>query len=470
MALWSGRFEEGVSEFTQRFGASLPVDKALYAQDIAGSKAHAAMLAAQGIISQEDKEKILAGLDDIKQRIDAGQFAFDINNEDIHMSIESELIKNIGSAGARLHTGRSRNDQVCTDARLYAKQRAYDVMSANLELREALLKQAEQHFDVILPGYTHMQHAQPVLFSHHLLAYTWMLKRDFHRLSQAATAANVSPLGSAALAGTTYPLNRFATADELGFSGVIPNSLDAVSDRDFLLDLLYACSVSCIHLSRLCEEIILWSTAEFGFITLSDAFSTGSSIMPQKKNPDFAELVRGKSGRVVGDLVALLVTMKSLPLAYNKDLQEDKEGAIDAVKTLEDCYKCCAGMISTMTIHEDAMMNQAQKGYLAATDVADYLAKKGMPFRNAHEIVGHLVLLCEKRGCDLSDLTLDDFKAESDLFQEDITNALDIPGIVAARTTYGGTGNKAVEAQLIQAQEAFSNDTEYLQHVTQQVH
>ena len=470
MALWSGRFEEGVSEFTQRFGASLPVDKALYAQDIAGSKAHAAMLAAQGIISQEDKEKILAGLDDIKQRIDAGQFAFDINNEDIHMSIESELIKNIGSAGARLHTGRSRNDQVCTDTRLYAKQRAYDVMSANLELREALLKQAEQHFDVILPGYTHMQHAQPVLFSHHLLAYTWMLKRDFHRLSQAATAANVSPLGSAALAGTTYPLNRFATADELGFSDVIPNSLDAVSDRDFLLDLLYACSVSCIHLSRLCEEIILWSTAEFGFITLSDAFSTGSSIMPQKKNPDFAELVRGKSGRVVGDLVALLVTMKSLPLAYNKDLQEDKEGAIDAVKTLEDCYKCCAGMISTMTIHEDAMMNQAQKGYLAATDVADYLAKKGMPFRNAHEIVGHLVLLCEKRGCDLSDLTLDDFKAESDLFQEDITNALDIPGIVAARTTYGGTGNKAVEAQLIQAQEAFSNDTEYLQHVTQQVH
>ena len=470
MALWSGRFEEGVSEFTQRFGASLPVDKALYAQDIAGSKAHAAMLAAQGIISQEDKEKILAGLDDIKQRIDAGQFAFDINNEDIHMSIESELIKNIGSAGARLHTGRSRNDQVCTDTRLYAKQRAYDVMSANLELREALLKQAEQHFDVILPGYTHMQHAQPVLFSHHLLAYTWMLKRDFHRLSQAATAANVSPLGSAALAGTTYPLNRFATADELGFSDVIPNSLDAVSDRDFLLDLLYACSVSCIHLSRLCEEIILWSTAEFGFITLSDAFSTGSSIMPQKKNPDFAELVRGKSGRVVGDLVALLVTMKSLPLAYNKDLQEDKEGAIDAVKTLEDCYKCCAGMISTMTIHEDAMMNQAQKGYLAATDVADYLAKKGMPFRNAHEIVGHLVLLCEKRGCDLSDLTLDDFKAESDLFQEDITNALDIPGIVAARTTYGGTGNKAVAAQLIQAQEAFSNDTEYLQHVTQQVH
>ena len=463
MALWSGRFEEGVSEFTQRFGASLPVDKALYAQDIAGSKAHSAMLAAQGVISQEDKEKIHAGLDDIKQRIDQGEFAFDINNEDIHMSIESELIKNIGDAGARLHTGRSRNDQVCTDTRLYAKQRAHDLMAANLTLREALLEQAQKHFDVILPGYTHLQHAQPVLLSHHMLAYVWMLTRDFHRLQEAAAAADANPLGSAALAGTTYPLDRFATASDLGFSRVIPNSLDAVSDRDFLLDLMYACSVSCIHLSRLCEEIILWSTSEFGFITLSDAFSTGSSIMPQKKNPDFAELIRGKSGRVIGDLVALLVTMKSLPLAYNKDLQEDKEGAIDAAKTLEDCYRCAAGMISTMAIHEDAMMAQAQKGYLAATDVADYLAKKGMPFRKAHEVVGHLVLLCDKRGCDLSGLTLDDFKAESDLFEADIAGALDLPSIVAARTTYGGTGNEAVKAQLAEAQDAFAADSAALQ-------
>ena len=362
MALWSGRFEENVSEFTQRFGASLPVDKALYAQDIAGSCAHAKMLAEQGVISEDDYHAIYAGLQEIKQRIEDGAFEFDINNEDIHMSIESELTANIGTAGARLHTGRSRNDQVCTDTRLFAKQRAADLMEANLNLRRALLDQAEAHYDVILPGYTHLQHAQPVLFSHHMLAYVWQLTRDFHRLEEARNAADANPLGSAALAGTTYPLDRFATAKTLGFSRVIPNSLDAVSDRDFLLDLMYACSVSCIHLSRLCEEIILWSTAEFGFVTLSDAFSTGSSIMPQKKNPDFAELIRGKSGRVIGDMVALLVTLKSLPLAYNKDLQEDKEGAIDAAKTLEDCYVCAAGMIASMTIHEDAMLAQAHKG------------------------------------------------------------------------------------------------------------
>jgi argininosuccinate lyase len=459
MALWSGRFEENVSEFTQKFGASLPVDKALYAQDIEGSKAHAKMLAAQGVISQEDYAAIKSGLDEIKERIEAGEFTFDINNEDIHMSIESELIKNIGSAGARLHTGRSRNDQVCTDTRLFAKRRACDLMAANIELRRALLGQAQANFDVILPGYTHLQHAQPVLFSHHMLAYVWQFSRDFHRLEEALTAADANPLGSAALAGTTYPLDRFATAKDLGFSKVIPNSLDAVSDRDFLLDLMYACSVSCIHLSRLCEEIVLWSTSEFGFVTLSDSFSTGSSIMPQKKNPDFAELIRGKSGRVIGDLVALLVTLKSLPLAYNKDLQEDKEGAIDAAKTLEDCYVCAAGMIETMTIHPEVMMQQARKGYLAATDVADYLAKKGMPFRQAHEIVGHLVLLCEKRGCDLNDLSLEDFKAESDLFESDIVSALDLEKIVAARTTYGGTGNEAVKKQLEEALSVFNSDS-----------
>lgn len=458
MALWSGRFEEGVSEFTQRFGASLPVDKQLYAQDIAGSRAHAAMLAHQGVISQEDADKIDAGLERIKGEIEAGSFPFDINNEDIHMSIESVLTSEIGDAGARLHTGRSRNDQVCTDTRLFAKKRARDLMAANVELRHALVSQAEKHFDVILPGYTHMQHAQPVLFSHHMLAYVWMLDRDFDRLRAAYDAADANPLGSAALAGTTYPLDRFMTAETLGFSRVIPNSLDAVSDRDFLLDLLYACSVSCMHLSRLCEEIILWSTAEFGFVTLSDSFSTGSSIMPQKKNPDFAELIRGKSGRVIGDLVALLVTMKSLPLAYNKDLQEDKEGAIDAAKTLEDCYRCATGMIDTMEIHPDAMLEQAKKGYLAATDVADYLAKKGLPFRRAHEIVGHLVLLCDKRGCGLEDLSLEDFKAESDLFEEDITKCLDLASIVAARTTFGGTGNSAVKEQFDQAKEALAAD------------
>ncbi len=458
MALWSGRFTENVSEFTQRFGASLPVDKALYAQDIAGSKAHARMLGEQGVISKDDVALIEQGLDNIKDRIEAGNFSFDINDEDIHMSIEKALIQDIGEAGARLHTGRSRNDQVITDTRLFAKKRCGDLMRANLALRHELVKQAEKNFDVILPGYTHMQHAQPVLLSHHLLAYAWMLSRDFTRLVAARDAADVNPLGSAALAGTTYPLDRRMTADELGFSSVTQNSLDAVSDRDFLLDLLYACTVSSIHLSRLAEEIVLWSTTEFGFIVLSDAFSTGSSIMPQKKNPDFAELVRGKTGRVVGDLVALLMTLKSLPLAYNKDLQEDKEGAIDAAATLEDCMNCMSGMISTMKVNEDAMATQAKKGYLAATDVADYLAKKGLPFRRAHEIVGHLVLLCDQRGCDLEDLTLDDFKAESDLFESDIVNCLSLRDIANARLTEGGTGHDAVAAQLSKVKEILADD------------
>lgn len=460
MALWSGRFEQGVSEFTQEFGASLPIDKAMYHQDIAGSRAHARMLAAQGVISEEDEQKIVDGLTAIEKRIDEGDFVFDINDEDIHMSIEKVLTENIGDAGARLHTGRSRNDQVVTDTRLYAKELARELMVANVSLREALFEAAEKTFGVILPGYTHMQHAQPVLLSHHFMAYFWMFSRDFKRLSSALDAADMNPLGSAALAGTTYPLDRMATTKELGFAAAIPNSLDAVSDRDFLLDLNYACSVSMIHLSRLCEEIILWSTSEFGFITLSDSYSTGSSIMPQKKNPDFAELIRGKSGRVVGDLVALLVTMKSLPLAYNKDLQEDKEGAMDAVKTLYDCMICMKGMIATMSINQDAMDEQAKKGYLAATDVADYLAKKGMPFRKAHEVVGHLVLLCDKRGCDLSDLSLDDFRAESELFEQDITEALDLESIVAARTTFGGTGHSAVKKQMEQAKDVLNADKE----------
>ena len=458
MALWSGRFTENVSEFTQRFGASLPVDKALYAQDIAGSKAHAHMLAKVGVISHEDADAIDSGLERVKNRIESGDFTFDINDEDIHMSVERALTADIGDAGARLHTGKSRNDQVATDTRLFAKKRAHDLMHANVALRHALVEQAEKHFDVILPGYTHMQHAQPVLFSHHMLAYVWMLTRDFERLAAAERAADASPLGAAALAGTTYPLDRQMTAAELGFSKVIPNSLDAVSDRDFLLDLDYACAVSCMHLSRLCEELVLWSTSEFGFIELSDSFSTGSSIMPQKKNPDFAELIRGKTGRVVGNLVSLLVTMKALPLAYNKDLQEDKYGVIDSAKTLEDCLQCAAGMIETMQIKPDNMMAQAKKGHLAATDVADYLAKRGLPFRHAHEVVGHLVLLCEQRGCNLDDLSLEDFKAASPLFEEDITSALDLESIVKARTTEGGTGNSVVRQQLDQAKTVLAND------------
>ena len=462
MALWSGRFTENVSEFTQRFGASLPVDKALYAQDIAGSKAHAKMLAKVGVISEEDARQIAAGLDRIKADIESGGFSFDINDEDIHMSVEKALTAEIGDAGARLHTGRSRNDQVATDTRLYAKQRATDLMRANVTLRHALIGQAEANFDVILPGYTHMQHAQPVLFSHHMLAYVWMLARDYRRLQAARDAADACPLGAAALAGTTYPLDRQMTAEELGFASVVPNSLDAVSDRDFLLDLDYACAVSCMHLSRLCEELVLWSTSEFGFIELSDAFSTGSSIMPQKKNPDFAELIRGKTGRVVGNLVSLLVTMKALPLAYNKDLQEDKYGVIDSTKTLEDCLQCAAGMIETMSIKPENMLKQAKLGHLAATDVADYLAKKGLPFRHAHEVVGHLVLLCEQRGCNLDDLSFDDFKAASPLFEEDIVKALDLPSIVAARTTEGGTGEAAVAQQMGKAKSALAVDESLL--------
>ena len=463
MALWSGRFTENVSEFTQRFGASLPVDKQLYAQDIAGSKAHARMLGEQGIISKEDAESIRAGLDRIQERIEAGAFEFDINDEDIHMSIEKALIEDIGDAGARLHTGRSRNDQVVTDTHLFAKQRCTDLMRANLELREALVNAAKENFDVVMPGYTHMQHAQPVFLSHHLLAYVWMLGRDFKRLAAAREAADVNPLGSAALAGTTYPLDRSMTAAELGFSGTTPNSLDAVSDRDFLLDLSYAASVSCVHLSRLAEEIVLWSTSEFGFITLSDSFSTGSSIMPQKKNPDFAELIRGKTGRVVGDLVALLVTMKALPLAYNKDLQEDKEGAIDAARTLEDCYTCMAGMISTMKVNSEAMEFQVGKGYLAATDIADYLVKKGLPFRKAHEVVGHLVLLCEQRGgCRFEELSLYDFKNECDLFEPDIVDQLDMRAIADARTTEGGTGRSAIREQMTLVERSLEADMQIL--------
>ncbi|WP_302940825.1 argininosuccinate lyase [Senegalimassilia anaerobia] len=462
MALWSGRFTENVSEFTQRFGASLPVDKALYAQDIAGSKAHAKMLATVGVISEDDAQQIAAGLDRVKADIESGDFTFDINDEDIHMSVEKALTAEIGDAGARLHTGRSRNDQVATDTRLYAKQRATDLMRANVALRHALIGQAEANFGVILPGYTHLQHAQPVLFSHHMLAYVWMLARDYRRLQAARDAADACPLGAAALAGTTYPLDRQMTAGELGFASVIPNSLDAVSDRDFLLDLDYACAVSCMHLSRLCEELVFWSTSEFGFIELSDAFSTGSSIMPQKKNPDFAELIRGKTGRVIGNLVSLLVTMKALPLAYNKDLQEDKYGAIDSAKTLEDCLQCAAGMIETMSIKPENMLKQAKLGHLAATDVADYLAKRGLPFRHAHEVVGHLVLLCEQRGCNLDDLSFDDFKAASPLFKEDIVKALDLPSIVAARTTEGGTGEAAVTQQMEKAKAALAADESLL--------
>jgi argininosuccinate lyase len=451
MALWGGRFEGGVDAFTQEFGASLEVDKNMAQQDIRGSIAHATMLAEQGVISDEDRQSIVAGLTQISSEIEAGTFVWDINDEDVHMAVERTLTERIGAAGGRLHTGRSRNDQVATDIRLLAKDMCDELLEGNHALREVLADVAEKNLDVVMPGYTHLQHAQPVLFSHHMLAYFWMLTRDATRLQAARDAADANPLGAAALAGTTYPLNRARTTELLGFAKAIPNSLDAVSDRDYLLDLEYACAVGMMHLSRLCEEIVLWSSSEFGFITLSDSYSTGSSIMPQKKNPDFAELTRGKTGRVYGDLMALLTTCKSLPLAYNKDLQECKEGPLDAARTLGDCMAIMAGMLETMTVNEDRMLREAGTGFSAATDVADYLAKRGMPFREAHAVVGHLVLECEKRGCGLEDLTLEELCEASDLFEQDIVGSLDPAGIARARTTYGGTGNAAVAAQLAEA-------------------
>lgn len=447
-ALWGGRFEGGADALAQEFGASLPVDRHLYRQDIAGSKAHAAMLAKQGVITQEDCAAICEGLSAIEADIDAGEFAFDIADEDIHMAIESELTRRIGEAGKRLHTGRSRNDQVVTDTRLAAKALAKQLMEANLHVRCVLIDAAQRNEGAVLPGMTHLQHAQPVLFAHHLLAYYWMFTRDFARLCSAFDAADASPLGAAALAGTTYPLDRVAAAYAMGFTRVVPNSLDAVSDRDFLLDLHFACSTMAMHLSRLAEEIVLWSSSEFGYITLSDAFSTGSSIMPQKKNPDFAELIRGKTGRVYGNLMQLLVTCKGLPLAYNKDLQEDKAGALDSVRTLVQCLEVMAGMVGTMHVNADRMRAACRVGHLAATDVADYLAKKGMPFREAHAVVGRLVLECDKRGCQLDELPFEEFEQASALFAPDITRALDIDAIVAARTTEGGTSPAAVEEQM----------------------
>lgn len=458
MALWGGRFEGKVAKAAQEFGASLPVDKYLYKQDISASKAHAAMLAKQRIINMEDAEAIDAGLSAIEAEIDAGVFVFDINDEDIHMAVESELTRRIGEAGKRLHTGRSRNDQVATDTRLAAKALSKQLMEANLALRRTLVDVANAHPKAVFPGMTHLQHAQPVLFSHHLLAYYWMFTRDFKRLRAAFQAADASPLGAAALAGTSYPLDRVSSAYTMGFTQVIPNSLDAVSDRDFLLDLHYACSTMAMHLSRLAEELVLWSSSEFGFITLSDEFSTGSSIMPQKKNPDFAELIRGKTGRVYGNLLQLLVTCKGLPLAYNKDLQEDKGGALDSVRTLLQSLEVMAGMVGTMAVNEATMRSACKVGHLAATDVADYLVKHGMAFREAHAVVGGLVLECERRACQLDELPFEVFEEASSLFGKDVSTAFDIDAVVAARFTEGGTAPAAVKEQLRLVRSSFVTD------------
>ncbi len=455
---WSGRFSETPGEFQQRFGASLGVDKRLYAEDIAGSIAHARMLAKQGIITPEDAEAIEGGLIEILKDIEADAFIWDAADEDVHMAIEGELTRRIGDAGKRLHTARSRNDQVATDTRLHAKREALRLHAAISELRGALIECAAAHPDAVMPGYTHLQKAQPVLFAHHLLAYAQMLTRDAKRVKRAYKAADVLPLGSAALAGTTFPIDRDAVAAELGFAAVTANSLDAVSDRDFLADLTYACTLGMVHLSRLAEELILWSTEEFGFVTLADAWSTGSSIMPQKKNPDFAELVRGKTGRAVGDLTALLVTLKGLPLAYNKDMQEDKEPAFDAIDTYADSLEAMAGMIATMRVNEPRMAEGACGGFMAATDLADYLAAHGVPFREAHEIVGGLVLVCERAGTTLQELTLEELQAASPAFGDDALGAVEIAAVVARRESTGGTAPVRVAEQLAEARERLAAD------------
>lgn len=457
--LWGGRFSAAPTGELERFGASLPFDKRMWRQDIRGSKAHAAMLAHQGVISQEDADAIRAGLDDIAAQIERGEFTFDVDrDEDIHMAIERVLTENIGAAGGRLHTGRSRNDQTAVDTHLIARDLADEILASLAKLEAVLLDRAEGEFGVVMPGYTHMQPAQPVLLSHHLLAYFWMFNRDFRRVSAARQAANVCPLGAAALAGTTYPLDRFMTAEALGFSGPTANSMDSVSDRDYLLDLIYACSVCQVHLSRLCEELVWWSSAEFGFVEMDDAHSTGSSIMPQKKNPDFAELVRGKAGRVVGDLTSLLVTVKGTPLTYDKDLQEDKEPLFDAADTVLGSLMACTGMLATCTFKEERMREASHEGYMAATDLADYLVGKGLPFRQAHAVVGRIVGDCVREGVTLQQLSTDELRSYSELFDDDAHEALDIDNIVRRRTTFGGTGHEAVRAQLKLATEALEAD------------
>lgn len=457
--LWAGRFSAAPTGELERFGASLPFDKRMWRQDIRGSKAHAAMLAHQGVISQQDADAIRAGLDDIAGQIERGEFAFDVDrDEDIHMAIERVLTENIGPAGGRLHTGRSRNDQTAVDTHLIARDLADEILASLAKLEAVLLDRAQGEFGVVMPGYTHMQPAQPVLLSHHLLAYFWMFNRDFRRVSAAREAANVCPLGAAALAGTTYPLDRHMTAEALGFSGPTANSMDSVSDRDYLLDLIYACSVCQVHLSRLCEELVWWSSAEFGFVEMDDAHSTGSSIMPQKKNPDFAELVRGKSGRVVGDLTSLLVTVKGTPLTYDKDLQEDKEPLFDAADTVLGSLMACTGMLATCTFKEERMREASHEGYMAATDLADYLVGKGLPFRQAHAVVGRIVGDCVREGVTLQQLSTDELRSYSELFDDDAHEALDIDSIVRRRTTFGGTGHEAVRAQLKLATEALEAD------------
>ncbi|MEE5992070.1 MAG: argininosuccinate lyase [Oscillospiraceae bacterium] len=456
MALWAGRFSKEVDETVNAFNSSIAFDARMYAQDIRGSIAHATMLGKCGIIEQSESEAIIEGLKGILADIESGKLEFDPNAEDIHMFVEAELTKRLGSTGKRLHTARSRNDQVALDIRLYLRDKMEDIKKLIKELALTICNIASEHTETIMSGYTHLQRAQPITFAHHLLAYAQMLKRDYARMVDAVERMNECPLGSGALAGTTYPIDRFMTAELLGFDRPVANSLDGVSDRDFCVEIGCALSLLMTHLSRFSEEIILWCSWEFKFVELDDAFATGSSIMPQKKNPDVTELIRGKTGRVNGDLITLLSMLKGLPLAYNKDMQEDKEAIFDAIDNTELCLKTFIPMLKTMRVLKENMRNAAAKGFINATDCADYLVKKGMPFRDAYKITGTLVARCIEQGLTLETLPLEQYKEMTELFEEDVYQAINLETCVKCRSSYGGASPEAVKKQLADLVEAFA--------------
>ena len=449
---WGGRFLEATEKMLEEFSASVHYDCRLYRQDIAGSKVHARMLARQEIISDKDADAIIKGLGEIEEEIASGGFVWSHELEDVHMNIEQALVERIGEAGKRLHTARSRNDQVATDIRLYLREEIDRLDGLLSLLQEALLHQARAHEDLILPGYTHLQRAQPVLWPHHMLAYFEMFRRDRDRLQDCRKRVNICPLGSAALAGTGFPIDREYVAEELGFHGITANSLDAVSDRDFIIEFLATASILMAHLSRLSEELILWTSEEFSFVDLPDSFCTGSSIMPQKKNPDVPELVRGKTGRVYGHLMSLLTIIKGLPLAYNRDLQEDKEALFDAVDTVCASVEIMAALVARLVPRKEHISRIVTQGFLTATDLADYLVKKGMPFRQAHSVVGKAVSQCISQGKELTDMSLEDLKAFSSLIDEDIFEVLSIEGSVGTRRCPGGTAPERVAEALAKAE------------------
>jgi len=446
--MWAGRFSKELDKTADDFNSSLKFDCKMYKQDIEGSMAHAAMLGAKGIISPSDSETIIAALGDILCDIESGLLTFDNGAEDIHMFVEQELTKRIGDVGKRLHTARSRNDQVALDIRLYLREETDETEKLVASLIESIKNKAKENTGAVMPGYTHLQRAQPILFSHHLLSYAFMLMRDCGRLEDAKKRMNLSPLGSCALSGTTYDTDREMTAKELSFDGVTLNSIDGVSDRDFCVELLSAFSVLMMHLSRLSEEIILWSSWEFKFIELDDSFTTGSSIMPQKKNPDMAELIRGKTGRVYGDLITMLTVLKGLPLAYNKDMQEDKEAIFDAIETVKMCLTVMSPMIETMTVLKDNMYKAAQEGFINATDLADYLVKKGLPFRTAYKTVGEIVAHCIENKTVLDSLPIEEYKKHSELFEDDLYDEISLESCIEKRISQGGTGKKSVNEQI----------------------